>query len=51
MIAASDAVAVAGAFEVIFDPSRRPAPEVDPGDTVRLPVLERTIRLFPMAHA
>lgn len=52
MIAASDAEAVAGCFEVSFEPRRRRAlPEPDPGDTVRLPVFERSIRLWPMAHA
>lgn len=52
MIAASDADAVAGSFEVTFEPRRRRSlPDPDPGDTVRLPVSERSIRLWPMAHA
>lgn len=50
MIAAADAAAVAGCFEVSFEPRRR-LPEPDPGDTVRLPVSERAVRLWPMAHA
>lgn len=50
MIAAADAVAVAGTFEIELEPSRPPL-DIDPGDTVRLPVLERSIRLWPMARA
>lgn len=49
MIAAADAHAVAGSFEVTFEPGRLPEP--DPGETVRLPVSERSIHLSPMAHA
>jgi hypothetical protein len=51
MIAASDADAVAGCFEVSFEPRRRPLPDPDPAETVRLPVVERSIRLWPVAHA
>lgn len=50
MIAASDADAVTGSFEVAFEPRRRAQPEPDPGETVRLPVEERSIRLS-LAHA
>jgi hypothetical protein len=52
MIAAADADAVAGSFEVTLEPRRRkPLPEPDPGDTVRLPISERWIRSWPMARA
>jgi len=45
MIAASDGTFAAGCFEIAFEPRRR-LPEPDPGDTVRLPVFERSIRLW-----
>lgn len=51
MIAAADGDAVAGSFEVAFEPRRRPLPDPDPGETVRLPVFERSIRPWPTAHA
>lgn len=52
MIAAAETDAVAGCFEVTFEPRRRRSlPDPDPGDTVRLPVSERSIRLWPMARA
>lgn len=51
MIAASDADAVTGSFEVTFEPHRRAKPDPDPGDTVRLGIFERSIRIWPMAHA
>jgi hypothetical protein len=51
MIAAADGAAVAGSFEITFEPRRRPLPDPDPGETVRLPVFERPIRLQPLAHA
>lgn len=50
MIAAADGDSVAGCFEVAFEPRRR-LPDPDPADTVRLPVFERSIRLWPMAQA
>ena len=49
MIAAADGDFVAGCFEVAFEHRRNPDP--DPADTVRLPVFERSIRLWPMAQA
>lgn len=51
MIAAADAAAVAGSFEVDIEPRRRPALDPDPGETVRLPVAERSIRFWPLVHA
>ena len=51
MIAAADAAAVAGCFEVAFEPRRHSEHEPDPDETVRLPVFERSIHLWPSAHA
>lgn len=51
MIAAADAATVAGCFEVAFEARRRPLPDPDPGDTVRLPIFERPIRPWLAAHA
>ena len=51
MIASAQTVAVAGSFEVAFEPRRRPLPDPDPADTVRLPIFERSIRAWPTAHA
>jgi hypothetical protein len=51
MIAAADADAVAGTFEVAFEPRRRLLFDPDPGDTVRLPVVERSPWSWLMARA
>lgn len=51
MIASAETAAVAGCFEVATEPRRRPPPEPDPADTVRLPTFERSVRLWPVAHA
>jgi hypothetical protein len=51
MITAADADAVTGSFEIAEPRRRKPLPEPDPGDTVRLPISERWIRSWPMARA
>jgi len=51
MITAIDGATVAGSFEVDFEPRRPRMPEPDPGETVRLPIAERAVRLWPAAQA
>lgn len=53
IIGSHDHPVIAGAFEVAMEPRRRRRRELepDPGDTVRLPVQERSIQLWPVARA
>lgn len=52
LIGSHDHPSITGTFEVSMEPrGPRPEPEPDPGDTVRLPAFERSIRLWPMARA
>lgn len=51
IIGSHDHPTVAGAFEVAMERRSRREPDPDPGDTVRLPMVERPIRVWPIAQA